>query len=88
MFLGSNEAMSEYWPRLSRRIAPNGAPIHALRKADGTPWMEGYSYAELPVDLQGKITLYARWGEWFSALCAVFVLGFATLRRRSFRKAA
>lgn len=69
-------------------IAPNGAPIHALRKADGTPWMEGYSYAELPVDLQGKITLYARWGEWFSALCAVFVLGFATLRRRSFRKAA
>lgn len=69
-------------------IAPNGAPIHALRKADGSPWMEGYSYAELPVDLEGKVTLYARWGEWFSALCAVLVLGLAGLKWHRRRRAA
>lgn len=62
-------------------IAPNGAPIDELRDADGRPWLEGYSYALLPVDLRGRVTLYARWGEWFCAVCAVLVL-LILLRRR------
>lgn len=62
-------------------IAPNGAPIDELRDADGKPWLEGYSYALLPVDLNGRVTLYARWGEWFCVVCAALVL-LALLRRR------
>lgn len=67
-------------------LAPNGAPIDELRRADGRPWTAGYSYAELPVDLSGRITLYARWGDWFSALCALGVIALIT-RRQLLRRA-
>ena len=55
-------------------IAPNGAVIHALLKADGTPHLPGYSYAVLPVDTEAPLTLYARWGDWAVALCAALAL--------------
>lgn len=54
-------------------IAPNGAVIDALLKADGSPHLPGYSYAVLPVDTKGGYTLYARWGDWAVALCALLV---------------
>lgn len=55
-------------------IAPNGAFLHALLKADGTPHLPGYSYAVLPVDTRAGYTLYALLGEWASLLCAVLAL--------------
>ncbi len=55
-------------------IAPNGAPIDELRKADGSPHLPGYSYSLLPVDREGRITLYALLGDWAIALCALLAL--------------
>ena len=55
-------------------IAPNGAVMHALLKADGTPHLPGYSYAVLPVDTKAPLTLYARWGDWAVLLCAALAL--------------
>ena len=55
-------------------IAPNGAFLHTLLKADGTPHLPGYSYAVLPVDTRAGYTLYALLGEWASLLCAVLAL--------------
>ena len=52
-------------------IAPNGAPIHELRRGDGRPWRDGYSYAVLPVDKDAPLTLYARFGDWAVLLCAI-----------------
>ena len=69
-------------------IAPNGAVMHALLKADGTPHLPGYSYAELPVDTKGGYTLYARMGDWAVALCAAIVLLLCLLSVRNKRKPA
>ena len=55
-------------------IAPNGALIHALLKADGTPHVAGYSYGVLPVDPNAGLTLYARWGDWAVYVCALVAL--------------
>lgn len=63
-------------------IAPNGAVMHALLKADGTPHLPGYSYAVLPVDTEAPLTLYARWGDWAVALCAALALLLSLPRRR------
>ncbi len=65
-------------------IAPNGAPIDELRKADGSPHIAGYSYALLPVDKDAKLTFYARFGDWAVALCALLALVCASagLRKR------
>ncbi len=73
---------------LTCAIAPNGAPISELRKADGSPHLPGYSYAVLPVDRRAGFTLYALWGDWAVAVCAAVVLllcGLA-LRRRPCRR--
>lgn len=69
-------------------IAPNGAFIDALLAADGTPHLPGYSYAELPIDTNAGFTLYALFGDWAVALCALIVLAL-TLRAmiRTRRKA-
>lgn len=64
-------------------IAPNGAFMHALLKADGTPHLPGFSYAVLPVDTKGGYTLYALFGDWAVALCALIVLLLCLLRWRS-----
>ena len=55
-------------------IAPNGALIHALLKADGSPHMAGYSYGVLPVDPNAGLTLYARWGDWATWVCMFIAL--------------
>ncbi len=55
-------------------IAPNGAPIDELRKADGSPHLPGYSYALLPVDKNAGFTLYALLGDWAVGFCAVIAL--------------
>ena len=70
-------------------IAPNGAFIDALLAADGTPHLAGYSYAELPIDPNAGFTLYALFGDWAVALCALIVLALtlrALLRRRKMAK--
>lgn len=59
---------------LTCAIAPNGAPIHQLLKADGTPHLAGYSYAVLPVDRNAGLTVYALFGDWAVVLCALTVL--------------
>ena len=69
-------------------IAPNGAVMHALLKADGTPHLPGYSYAVLPVDTKAGYTLYALLGDWAVALCAAVaallsLVGLLTQRRKS-----
>lgn len=51
-------------------IAPNGAFIDRLAKADGDPHLAGYSYAVLPVDREAGLTLYALFGDWAVVLCA------------------
>lgn len=56
-------------------IAPNGAFIHALRKGDGDPHLDGFSYAVLPVDREAGVTLYAAWGDWAVVLCLLLALG-------------
>ncbi len=65
-------------------IAPNGAVIDALRKADGSPHMAGYCYALLPVDREAGLTLYAMFGDWAVVACAILALLTAAfgLRRR------
>lgn len=70
---------------LTCAIAPNGAPLHELRKADGSPHLAGYSYAVLPVDRQAGFTLYALCGDWAVAVCALIVLLLClfSLRRQS-----
>ncbi|MBQ7024356.1 MAG: apolipoprotein N-acyltransferase [Akkermansia sp.] len=55
-------------------IAPNGAFIHALLKADGTPHLPGYSYAVLPVDKNAGFTLYAMLGDWAVLASLLLVL--------------
>ncbi len=61
-------------------IAPNGAFIHELRKADGDPHLAGYSYALLPVDKNAGLTLYALLGDWAVVLCAMLVVALCLLR--------
>ncbi len=66
-------------------IAPNGAPIDELRKADGSPHLPGYCYALLPVDREAGLTVYAMFGDWAIALCALLALlcaGFGWSKRR------
>lgn len=55
-------------------IAPNGAFIDALLKANGSPHLPGYSYAVLPVDRNAGLTLYALLGDWAVILCALLSL--------------
>ncbi|MBQ2380070.1 MAG: apolipoprotein N-acyltransferase [Akkermansia sp.] len=55
-------------------IAPNGATIDALLKADGTPHMAGYSYGLLPVDKNAGFTLYAMLGDWAVVACLLIAL--------------
>ncbi len=66
-------------------IAPNGAPIDELRKADGSPHLRGYSYGLLPVDRNAGVTLYAMLGDWAIALCALLACVCAAfgLRKRT-----
>lgn len=64
---------------LTCAIAPNGAIINSLTKADGDPHTAGYSYAVLPVDREAGLTLYALCGDWAVALCALLAL--AGMRR-------
>ena len=64
-------------------IAPNGAVMHALLKADGSPHLPGFSYAVLPVDTKAPLTLYALFGDWAVALCALVVLLLCILRLRA-----
>ena len=54
-------------------IAPNGAFIDILQKADGTPHLAGHSYAVLPVDKNAGFTLYALLGDWAVLVCALLV---------------
>ncbi len=65
-------------------IAPNGAVIDALQKADGTPHLAGYSYALLPVDREAGLTLYALLGDWAIIACALIaaLLAIPALRWR------
>ncbi len=67
---------------LTCAIAPNGALIHALRKADGSPHMAGYSYAVLPVDREAGYTLFALLGNWAVGVCGVLALGTSIPGRR------
>ena len=55
-------------------IAPNGAFMDILQKADGSPHLPGHSYAVLPVDKNASLTLYALLGDWAVILCALLVL--------------
>ncbi len=55
-------------------IAPNGAFLNILQKADGSPHLPGHSYAILPVDREAGITLYALLGDWAVVLCAILVI--------------
>lgn len=60
---------------LTCAIAPNGAVINSLTKADGSPHLAGFCYAVLPVDIYAGYTLYALLGDWAVAVCAVLALG-------------
>lgn len=62
-------------------IAPNGAVIDSLRKGDGSPHTAGYSYAVLPVDKEAGFTLYALFGDWAVALCALLAAALCLLPR-------
>lgn len=67
-------------------IAPNGAEMSALRKADGTPHLAGYSYGVLPVDKNAGFTLYALLGDWAVVLCSLLVIGLsipATIQKKT-----
>lgn len=72
---------------LTCSIAPNGAPLHELRKADASPHLAGYSYAILTVDRQAGFTLYALCGDWAVAVCAFIVLLLCLLALRRQRRA-
>ena len=63
---------------LTCSIAPNGAILNPLQKADGSPHLSGYSYAVLPVDRNGGFTLYALLGDWAVIACALLALLCAT----------
>ena len=65
-------------------IAPNGAFLDVLQKADGSPHLAGHSYAVLPVDSNAGFTLYALLGDWDVVLCALLVL--ATALPAAFRR--
>lgn len=69
-------------------IAPNGAVIDALLKADGTPHLPGYSYAVLPVDRNAGLTLYAMLGDWAVIACALLALAMCAAKWLEPRNAA
>ncbi len=71
---------------LTCSIAANGAPIDELRRGDGRPWRDGYSYAVIPIDPHAGMTLYARFGDWAVLLCAIIAALFALFGIR-FKKA-
>ncbi|MBQ8517107.1 MAG: apolipoprotein N-acyltransferase [Akkermansia sp.] len=60
---------------LTCAIAPNGAVIDSLKKADGSPQLAGHSYAVLPVDRNAGFTLYALLGDWAVIVCALLAAG-------------
>lgn len=70
---------------LTCAIAPNGAVIDSLQKADGSPHLAGYSYAVLPVDRNAGFTLYAMLGDWAVIVCALLATGLSLggLRRKA-----
>lgn len=70
---------------LTCAIAPNGAVLDSLTKADGSPHLAGFSYAVLPVDRHAGFTLYALLGDWAVAVCALLalVLSLAGLKRKA-----
>lgn len=63
-------------------IAPNGAVMNCLRKADGSAALPGYCYAVLPVDRKAGFTLYALFGDWAVLLCAMAAAGTAFFGRQ------
>lgn len=69
---------------LTCAIAPNGAVLDSLTKADGSPHLAGFTYAVLPVDRHAGYTLYALLGDWAVAVCAVLALALsiAGLKRK------
>ncbi len=70
---------------LTCAIAPNGAVLDSLTKADGSPHLAGFSYAVLPVDRHAGFTLYALLGDWAVAVCALLalVLSLVGLKRKA-----
>ena len=62
-------------------IAPNGAVIDCLLKADGSPKPTSYSCAVLPVDRRAGLTLYAPAGDWAVLLCDLLAAALAARRR-------
>ncbi len=62
-------------------IAPNGAAVHALTKADGSPHLSGFSYAVLPLDTHAGMTLYALMGDWAVALSLLICALLSRFRR-------
>ncbi|MBE6410625.1 MAG: apolipoprotein N-acyltransferase [Akkermansiaceae bacterium] len=70
---------------LTCAIAPNGAVIDSLQKADGSPHLAGFCYAVLPVDRNAGFTLYAMLGDWAVIVCALLASGLSLggLRRKS-----
>lgn len=67
-------------------IAPNGAVIDSLAKADGDPHTAGYCYAVLPVDREAGLTLYALCGDWAVVLCALAAALCAACGRQKARR--
>lgn len=52
-----------------------------LLDEDGRPFLAGYLPATIEVPVAGEMTLYARFGDWFAAVC-LFVFLVATMIRR------
>ena len=65
---------------VSMVLAPNGAVMEDLRDENGSPFVRGYMYAEVPITNTG-LTIYAMFGDWAVAICFFIVIAHILMKR-------
>lgn len=66
---------------ITAAFAPNGSIINELRDESGSPFVQGYMFARLPINRSG-MTLYALFGDWAVGACALIVVAFLLAKYR------
>ncbi len=69
---------------VSTVLSANGTPIAEIRGEDGSPFVKGYLYADVPAD-NGGITFYAQFGNWAIWLCSFLLIAYWVYQKWLYR---